>query len=194
MKITMTLVFGALAWLALLVFALPAHAQAVDPFGTQTACKTCPPGKDGKNGLNGKDGRDGIDGLNGRDGKDGRDGRESPGRNLASPLVHVDGRTPFLFVSVLPGLANNLRNWLMYNPATGELALFHQFTNGLWQETRPASEGRVYHGERPRTVWTRAAVVSYRDDNIRPQWILLQNEAGDFCLIEWRNYPMVQVF
>jgi hypothetical protein len=36
--------------------------------------------------------------------------------------------------------------------------------------------------------------VSYRDDNIRPQWILLQNEAGDFCLIEWRNYPMVQVF
>jgi hypothetical protein len=113
---------------------------------------------------------------------------------VPTPLFHFDGRVPYLYLGDTAGYAHNLRNWLMYAPATGEIVLVHQTQAGLELETRPPREGELLHpGGGPRKVWTRGGVVAYQADGVTPAMLFMQREDGMFCLIPWSGYARASV-
>jgi hypothetical protein len=114
---------------------------------------------------------------------------------VPTPLVHLDGQVPALWLGALPGHAPNLRNWLLYAPSTGAITVIHQQADGLYAETRPASEGERLHNGAPRKVWTRGGAVAFAADGVTPTMLFLQDDAGQFCLIPWRGgYPVARIF
>lgn len=176
---------------------LPAHAQTRSPFAVQEppACTTCPPGPRGPMGPTGPTG---PQGPKGDPGPPGPRGPQGPPPELPpvvpTPLRHYDGLVPYLWLGDTAGHAPNLRNWLMYDPATGAIVLVHQRADGLYTETRPPSEGELIHpGGSPRKVWTRGGVVAYQADGVTPAMVFMQREDGLFCLLPWRGYPAVRV-
>jgi hypothetical protein len=110
---------------------------------------------------------------------------------VPTPLYHIDGAIPYLYLGEAAGYAPNLRNWLMYAPTTGEILLVHQTPTGLMLERRPPREGeRLHPGGGPRNVWTRGGVVAYKEDGVTPAMLFMQREDGVFCLIPWAGYPL----
>lgn len=158
-----------------------------------------PKGDTGPAGPQGLDGADGLPGPSGPAGPQGADGPQGPpgppgGSEgpipVPTPLYHIDGVIPYLYIGEAAGHAPNLRNLLMYNPATGDLLLVHQTATGLLLETRPARAGELLHpGGAPRKVWTRGGVVAYKLDGVTPAMLFMQREDGVFCFIPWDGYP-----
>jgi hypothetical protein len=110
---------------------------------------------------------------------------------VPTPLYHIDGVIPYLYIGEAAGHAPNLRNFLMYSPTTGDILLVHQTPTGLMLETRPARAGELLHpGGAPRKVWTRGGVVAYRLDGVTPAMLFMQREDGVFCFIPWDGYPL----
>jgi hypothetical protein len=110
---------------------------------------------------------------------------------VPTPLYHIDGAIPYLYIGEAAGHAPNLRNFLMYAPTTGEIMLVHQTATGLMLEIRPARAGELLHpGGAPRKVWTRGGVVAYKLDGVTPAMVFMQREDGVFCFIPWDGYPL----
>lgn len=202
------------AYLPLVVLSTTAAAQVRSPFASTTTpppeCRieVCqgepgpagPVGPQGPMGGPGPAGPQGPRGAEGPSGPQGPVGPPGPGAELPppvpTPLVHLDGQVPMLYLGDAAGHAPNLRNWLMYAPSTGAIVLVHQQADGLYAETRPASEGELLHpGGAPRKVWTRGGVVAYAADGVTPTMVFMQREDGMFCLLPWRSgYPVARVF
>jgi hypothetical protein len=168
--------------LAVLALAGPATAQQLtDPFGAR-ACTTCPAGPQGERGRDGKDGKPGRDGIDGRDGRDAVTVEPQD-----SPLYHFDLSGSFnqRLLAVLPSFIPNLRNFLTYDPTTGDISLFHQQPDVVLRETRPGSAGRILHNGLPRKLWVKGEVIAYRANGVTPHWIWLESADGDVCVVEW---------
>ncbi len=134
--------------LAVLLLALAAPRAGAQDFltpqtGSGGSCRTCPAGPPGPAGPKGDRGERGLKGETGPQGAAGRNGdpgpqgpQGPPGRielpiAIPTPLRHYDGSVPYLYLGESAGYAHNLRNWLMYAPATGEIVLVHQTSAGL---------------------------------------------------------------
>lgn len=184
------------------LFAQEASAQVLNPFsvgGEPTTCQVCPAGPQGPKGDPGPRGPQGPSGPKGDPGPAGPQGPQGPQgppgpgverSYLPGILPHVDGNNnPFTVkFDVLPGEADNLRNELRYNPATGDLAILYHRNDGVYLEIRPASEGVIVHGERPtRPIWTEGTVIEYAEDFRTPVKIHLQ-VGTQYCVIMWQPW------
>lgn len=203
-------VWGSAVVMALItLFGCVAGADAQtkkDPLFTANTGQTCevgctgPIGPQGPQGPTGATGPQGVPGVQGPRGEVGPQGPQGPAGTYVpppvetTPLVHWDGALPgYVLMGTLIN-ETNLNDLLFYRPTTGEIIVVRHYSDSLWMERRPPTEGELLHpGGAPRKVWTK--IVSLTKDRHSPLILFAMNEkTGDWCFIPWRGYPLNQVF